>query len=52
MVAALKEMKQQHKLACFVPINYDNLTKAKHGKMMEMISHMLKKRDKTVKFRD
>ena len=50
MAAALKEMKQQHKQACFVPINYDDLTKTEHGKMMEMVSHMLEKRDKTVKF--
>ena len=50
MAAALKEMKQQHKRACFVPINYDDLTKTERGKMMEMVSHMLEKRDKTVKF--
>ena len=50
MAAALKKMKQQHKRACFVPINYDDLTKTEHGKMMEMVSHMLEKWDKTVKF--
>ena len=43
-------MKQQHKQACFVPINYDDLTETEHGEMMEMVSHKLKKRDKTVEF--
>ena len=52
MAAALKQMKQQHKWACFVPINYDNLTKTERGKMMEMVNHMLVKWDKTIKFRN
>ena len=52
MAAALKEIKQQHNQACFVPINYDDLTKTEHVKMMEMVSHMLEKWDKTVKSRN
>ena len=50
MAATLKEMKQQHKQAYFVPIHYNDLTKTKLGKMMEMVSHMLERRDKTVRF--
>ena len=41
--AAIKELKQQHKQACFVPTHKKDMTPEKLAKILEMVSFMVKK---------